>query len=288
MTLDPNATRISLDTTARFIRGAPWRLSLLHDVSDYRLIWTTKGQALAALNGRKRGIGVHCAIIVPSGTLFSLDLGRTGAGLVLALDPAWVTEAKLPDAPQVLQLRSVQEQAEITGALDAIHKEAQSDQPFHEDACRAYAALLSVSLRRRIDALPEPQRMSGAQRLVNAFSALVRKHFADVMTMADFARILGVTPTHLSRSCKDCLGLTAADILAQRSLYAARDLIETTDTPLKDIADQLGFGSAAYFSRFIQNHTGRSPRDLRNGSKQPGQHHSLTAHALLQSSRKSS
>ncbi|WP_323784557.1 helix-turn-helix transcriptional regulator [Thalassovita sp.] len=272
---DPDTRKISLNTTAQFTRGAPWRLSLLHDVSDYLLIWTTKGQAVAALNGRRRGIGAHCAIIVPCGTLFSLDLGRTGSGLVLALKPAWAGEAKLPDEPRVLQLRSVQEQAEVTGALDAIQKEVQSDQPFYDDACHAYAALLSVSLRRRIAALPEPPRMSGAQRLVNAFFALVSKHYADVMTMADFARILGVTPTHLSRCCKECLGITAADILAQRSLYAARDMIETTDTPLKDIADRLGFGSATYFSRFIQNHTGKSPRDLRRNTGPLGQHRGL-------------
>lgn len=273
MTRDAETPRISLDTTAQFARGAPWRLSLLHDLPDDLLIWTTKGQAVVSLNGCRRGIGAHCAVIVPAGTLFSFDLGRTGGGLVLSLDPGLSAEAHLPDQPRLMHLRDVQAQAEVTGALDAIHKESRSDRPFAMDACRAHAALLSVSLRRRIaeqETQDGPAKVGGAQRLVNAFCALVVKHYADDMTLADYARMLGVTPTHLTRACKDCSGMTAGDILAQRSLYAARDLIETTTTPLQDIADRLGFGSAAYFSRFMQNQTGQSPSDLRRAARARG------------------
>lgn len=270
MTRDRQDDRISLETTAQFTHGAPWRLSLPHDLPDYLLIWTTKGQAVASLNGCRRGVGAHCAIIAPPGTLFSLDLGRTGGGLVLSLSPELADQSHLPDQPRLLQLREVQAQAEITSVLDAIQKEARSDQPFRMDACRAHTALLSVSLRRRIAALPATEKSTGAQRLVNAFSALIGKHHADGLTLADYARMLGVTPTHLTRACKDCSGVTAGDLLAQCSLYAARDLIETTATPLQDIAGQLGFGSAAYFSRFVQNQTGQSPSDLRRAARSRG------------------
>ncbi|MDX1781933.1 MAG: AraC family transcriptional regulator [Thalassovita sp.] len=270
MRRDAQDPRISLQTTAQFTRGAPWRLSLLHDLPDYLLIWTTKGQAVASLNGNRRGIGAHCAAIIPAGTLFSLDLGRTGGGLVLSLSPDLAAQTKLPDESRLMHLHGVQDQAEITGILDAIQREARSDQLHRMDACRAHIALLSVSLRRRMEEQGEPPKPTGAQRLVDAFCALVVKHYADGLTMADYARTLGVTPTHLTRSCKDRSGLTASDIIAQRSLYAARDLIETTSTPLQDISGQLGFGSPAYFSRFVQNHTGQSPSDLRRAARSRG------------------
>jgi AraC family transcriptional activator of pobA len=61
--------------------------------------------------------------------------------------------------------------------------------------------------------------------------------------------------------------LTAAEILTQRSLYAARDQIETTNRPLQDIGQSLNFSSAAYFSRFVQHHTGQSPSNLRRVAK---------------------
>jgi AraC family transcriptional activator of pobA len=48
-------------------------------------------------------------------------------------------------------------------------------------------------------------------------------------------------------------------------LHAARSLLLETDVTAQSIARFLGFGSAAYFTRFMQQHTGRSPSRLRSG-----------------------
>ena len=95
----------------------------------------------------------------------------------------------------------------------------------------------------------------------------MEQRFRQHRGVADYAAELGVTPTHLTRSCREASGLTAADILTQRSLYAARDMIETTDRPLQDIGQSLNFSSPAYFSRFVQHHTGQSPSMLRRSAK---------------------
>ena len=60
--------------------------------------------------------------------------------------------------------------------------------------------------------------------------------------------------------------MTAAELLVRRKLHAARVMLEDTDTAVQTIAAGLGFGSAAYFSRFIQHHTGRTPTALRKGT----------------------
>nr|WP_255723046.1 helix-turn-helix domain-containing protein [Thalassobius sp. Cn5-15] len=75
--------------------------------------------------------------------------------------------------------------------------------------------------------------------------------------------MLGVTTPHLTRCCKEAAGHTAAHILSARALFAARDMIERSDLPIQDIAAQLHFGTAAYFSRFVTKHTGASPLVLR-------------------------
>ena len=63
--------------------------------------------------------------------------------------------------------------------------------------------------------------------------------------------------------CKDVSGLTAAEMLTERSLHAAREMLEAGERPIGHIAASLGFGSAAYFSRFVLQHTGQSPSALR-------------------------
>ncbi|WP_223421138.1 helix-turn-helix transcriptional regulator [Tateyamaria pelophila] len=81
--------------------------------------------------------------------------------------------------------------------------------------------------------------------------------------MTENALFLGVTPTHLTQACKAATGKTAADLLTERVLYAARIALLETSVPVQDVARFLGFGSAAYFTRFIQQHTKMTPTALR-------------------------
>ena len=87
--------------------------------------------------------------------------------------------------------------------------------------------------------------------------------FASGASMAEHAAALGVTPTHLTRVCRTETGRTAAALLTERLVHAAHSLLAGTDAPAQDIARHLGFGSAAYFTRFMQQHTGAAPTALR-------------------------
>lgn len=254
---------IRISSIAQLSRGGSWRLTELHDRDHDLLLWVTKGQGLAVLQGMRRGVGAHNAFYIPAGTLFSLDLGRTGFGIAVRIphDP----NLTLHDAPMLLRIREVHAQSELTGLLDALQRELDHAAPFVDEAARAHVTLISVWMRRQALALfgPDEPKTSAGQRLVEAFCALVAQEFRTGKTMAEFAAMLGVTSTHLSRACREHSGMTAADILTRRSLYEARLQIETTDRPLKDISESLGFGSPAYFSRFVLQHTGQSPSDLR-------------------------
>lgn len=255
--------QIRITSIAQLTRGGGWRLAELHDRDHDLLLWVTKGQGLAILQGIRKGVGAHNAFYIPAGTLFSMDLGRTGFGIAVRIphDPGLT----LHDAPMLLRIREVHAQSELTGLLDHLQRELDHQAPFVDEAARAHVTLISVWMRRQALAIygPDEPKTNAAQRLVEAFCALVSQDFRSGKTMADFAGMLGVTPTHLSRACREQTGMTAADILTRRSLYEARLLIETTDQPLKQISETLGFGSPAYFSRFMLQHTGASPSDLR-------------------------
>lgn len=242
--------------------GAPWALELQHSCDQHALIWQTRGQSRCIIDGVRRGVGVHNALAIPAGTMFSLELNKQNFGMV-CLIPAG-GPLLMPDTPVLLRIRDVQNQAELTGILESMQREQNTGRPFMDEALSAQGALLTVWLRRAIIAREEPDRKTtAAQRLAQAYAALIERDFRTGRTMADYARKLGVTPTHLTRICRQCSGLTAADLLTQRSLHAARMMLERGDRPITQIAAELGFNSAAYFSRFIQHHTGHSPSSLR-------------------------
>jgi len=129
----------------------------------------------------------------------------------------------------------------------------------------AYAELAAIWIWRQM-AAPTSDPVIGesaSRRLSRAYGARLVNAFDSGASMADHAAALGVTPTHLTRVCRAETGKTAAALLTERLLHAARTELLGSDVPVQDIARNLGFGSAAYFTRFIQQHTGRAPTALR-------------------------
>ena len=262
---------VEIRSLGKDLRSAPWRLGLLHSSLDHRILWITHGQGRVILNAERRGIGINNFIFVPAGLSFALDTNPQTTGHLLHLrreDPAaW------PGTGQLLRTRDVRHQGEIIALLDALSREQESGRDFGEEAMAAHATLISVWLRRRLaDEGPPPENSSAARRLIAAFLADVERLYPSGAPMADYARRLDVTATHLSRVCKAELGRSAADLLTERTLHAARHMLETTAMPAKTVAASLGFGSPAYFSRFMHAHTGKTPKALRaraSGSGSP-------------------
>ena len=58
-------------------------------------------------------------------------------------------------------------------------------------------------------------------------------------------------------------GRPAPALLHDRQLFEARRMLSETKIPVQDIAQALGFGSAAYFSRSFQARTGKTPTAFR-------------------------
>ena len=89
---------------------------------------------------------------------------------------------------------------------------------------------------------------------------------ADAEARAAMAQDLGVTSTHLSRACRSALGASAHELLNERVMYAARERLRGSQAPVNRIAQDLGFSSAAYFTRAFQKSTGESPSRFRRSA----------------------
>ena len=95
------------------------------------------------------------------------------------------------------------------------------------------------------------------------FSTLVESHYAANHRVDAYARLLHVTPDHLTYCIRATLGMSAKDLLNQRLRDQAVSLLSGTTLPVATIAQQLGFSSLAYFSRFVVRQTGWPPTHWR-------------------------
>jgi AraC family transcriptional activator of pobA len=254
--------RIRCENIGKFTRGAPWRISDLHDRDTDLLIWITKGQGRVNIGGVLRGYGSHNAIFLPAGTLFGLELTPQSLASVIEA-PAGMME--LPKRqPEHVRCRDSLAQAELTAEIEAMSREIGRDRLYLTDSLEAHLRLATVWLRRKIaEGAADRPKDTATQRLARRFSDLVVREFRSDRVMADYAGALGVTPTHLTRVCRAASGKTAAEIITERKLYEARVMLGQAEPPISGVAEALGFHSAAYFTRFVQSHTGQTPSSLR-------------------------
>ncbi len=258
---------IKAGSLALLTQVSPWRYTLLHDRPDNVLIYLTRGQGVILVNGVRRGLMANQAMYLPAGTLFAIDFPKAAQGLMMQ-SPAGLT-SRMPRECLYLRVRDSLAQAEIISEIDTMGRELMHNRPLRDEALEAHVRLIAVWLHRQVQAgACEAFQDNAACRLTQRFAQQVTRDFFRPMGVADFAEQLEVSPTHLTRVCRKSCGKTAADFLAERKLYSARLALTETKMQIKDLAFALGFSSAAYFTRFVQTHSGLSPSSVRRQSLQ--------------------
>ncbi|SIS89865.1 AraC family transcriptional regulator [Phaeovulum vinaykumarii] len=265
-TIPETPARLRLTTIPRMAAGGRWRVETMRALSEPMLVWITRGQGRLTLGGITRGYAANNAIFIPAGVMHAFDLGPQTHGTVLYFGRA--CDVTLPAASHHLRLREPKVQSELTGLLDAVAREMESDRPASDRALRHHLGLLGVWLERQVEtagAGANAPRLPAPRRLAARYAAALEGGFRKGLNVADFAAELGVTPTHLTRACREACGRSASQMLRERRLHEARRLLRDTRAPVGEIAASLGFASAAYFTRAFHAETGQTPSDFRRG-----------------------
>jgi len=91
----------------------------------------------------------------------------------------------------------------------------------------------------------------------------IRQHFRQDISLAHYAKELGMTHEALTRSFKQEFGLAPSQFIIQLRLRRARRLLEAGKLSLAEIASDCGFSSANYFGRVFKAEIGQSPAAYR-------------------------
>ncbi|MDF0594865.1 helix-turn-helix domain-containing protein [Psychromarinibacter halotolerans] len=254
--------RFRIENLPRVTPETRWRTEAMRSYAQPLLLWFTRGQGRITVAGVTHGFGPHHAVFLPANTMHGYEMTGQVFGTAVYLPPD--RSLNLPEEPLHLRFRDVQQQAELSNMIENIQNELKSDRPGKDRAMLAHAGLLSVWLDREVDGGDRQDlHPDAARRLAAAYSAMVERDFKHGQTINYFAAQLGVTPTHLTRCCKIASGRSASALLADRIHFEARRLLTETRRPVKEIADELGFNSAAYFTRAFQKQTGVTPTTFR-------------------------
>lgn len=263
MTILKNQTpEVRMTPIPRLAAGGRWRVEAMRSYSSHLLLWFTRGQGRITVAGTTRGYGPNNAVFVPAGVMhgFEVSVQVFGTAIFIPQDLGHT----LPDKPVHLRIRDTGPQGEVTGILDSLQRELDGGRPERQQAAHHHTGLLNVWLNRQVLLHGvDNNKTNAAARLTTRFTEMIEAQYQSGMNISDYAKALGVTPTHLSRVCNKACGRPASTLVNERVIFEARRLLRETKTPIQQVAADLGFTSPAYFTRAFQHHTGQTPSDFR-------------------------
>lgn len=107
--------------------------------------------------------------------------------------------------------------------------------------------------------------------MVRTLQARLERDYAEPLTLTALAADCHVSPSHLSHLFKQITGYAPIEYLVACRLSAAKNLLCTTDRPIREIVERCGFTDESNFCRTFRQTTAMTPTEFRrafgNGHK---------------------
>ncbi|MBU9714318.1 response regulator transcription factor [Evansella tamaricis] len=91
----------------------------------------------------------------------------------------------------------------------------------------------------------------------------VNQNLHEKLTLKEVADAVHLNASYFSVLFKEQTNLTFSDYLTRRRLQVAKHLLFTTDIPINDIAEKVGYQTAKYFIKIFKESVGQTPSQYR-------------------------
>ena len=117
-----------------------------------------------------------------------------------------------------------------------------------------------------VAAKPDDASTPVSDTFLDRFRAILQQHLHD----ADFSveRIggeMGMSRVQLYRKIKSLTGMTPVELLRKARVARGRQLLESTDRSVSEVAYDVGFTAPSYFAKCFKDEFGMSPGEVRGG-----------------------
>ena len=109
---------------------------------------------------------------------------------------------------------------------------------------------------------------SQAPRWLKQVRDLLSEQYAANLSLERIAGSVNIHPTHLCRAFRRHFHCTAGDFVRQLRIERARQHLAESDTPLAEIALQVGYSDQSHFTTAFKRLTGFSPSQFRKMSRE--------------------
>lgn len=220
---------------------------------------------------------VHRVPHPPGSRFFVLSFNRRMLRPELDIDPLDVEDVPLERAPELAPFRFQEFLDFRLDGEDLASAERLCQRMANENANRRFCSLeiiranlllLITTVCRRYErellelASLQAQRRSRREALARVMR-YVRDHLGQRIALANAAAAADLSPNYLAHLIKKETGKTFTDLVTERRMEKAQELLRHTTLRISEVAEAVGFDDEAYFSRRFRQCFNIAPRDYR-------------------------
>ena len=164
--------------------------------------------------------------------------------------------AELPELPVPFPIR-LQRASVFAEAVEQIEADYTSASPLYHMRNSARLKLLMSDLFAML--LQPPKHSDTVDRVME----FIHAHYAEPLSNGEIGTALNFHPNYINRILLRTTGMTLHAYLLRTRINHAIQLLQTTALPMRQIAEQCGFGDPQQFVKIFRRHTGHTPGEYR-------------------------
>ncbi|MFC4321579.1 AraC family transcriptional regulator [Litchfieldia salsa] len=131
-----------------------------------------------------------------------------------------------------------------------------------DSTSKLYMGLLLLNLIKHSDKITLTKEDSSHHFIVVESLKYIEEHFQQA-SLYELAEQLHLPHYSLSKYIKKSTGYTFKELLQEKRLGKAKELLESTNLPITSIIEQVGYDNISYFYRIFKNKYGQTPKQYR-------------------------
>lgn len=113
-------------------------------------------------------------------------------------------------------------------------------------------------------AIKQKEQSAQQHHLIHRIAAHLKEHLQDNLTVKQLAELFHLNSSYLSVLFKKETGQTISDFVSEARIIKAKELLGDPNIKVYEVAEQVGFQTAAYFTFLFKKMTGITPQEFRD------------------------
>lgn len=248
----------------------------LHVSLDARLFFLISGELAVTTEKKKIRLSPGNALYLPAGTRYKVKSAFMRAA-VFSFDltserpePKTALSAVTPDAfcPEDCHTTAdaapfdkeifIEDLREMQSVIEKICALFVAKEGYYLASASAGLKEVLLFLAECVDEHALPSRMT------RALHEYIHDHVGEDLSNTEIGAIFGYHPFYISKMLKDRRGETLKQYIIGYRMKVAKRMLELTDKTVGEIAEELGFSDASYFTKSFKASFGMTPKEYRN------------------------